>query len=210
MKTIIKSFLLAGALCLAGQTVSAQSLKDLLNKVTGSEAITETVTDLVANITGIPSTVDITGTWTYSGIAVKFESEDFIKSTAASVAAGQVEEKLDSYLAKVGIKSGTFSFTFNKDNTFTTTFKGKNFNGTYELSEDQKSISLTYGRLISLKPFTASVSATSSQFDLLFEADKLLELIGKLTATTNNTALKTIGSLAGQYDGMKLGLELHK
>lgn len=210
MKNIFKTILITGALCIAGQTASAQSLKDLLNAVTGNESVTETVSDLVANITGIPNNVDITGTWTYSGIAVKFESDDFLKSTAASVAAGQVEEQLDGYLAKIGLKAGTFSFTFNKDNTFTTTFKGKKFNGTYSLSEDKKSISLTYGKLISLKPFTAYVSATGSQFDLLFEADKLLELIGKLTATSNNAALKTISTLAGQYDGMKLGLELHK
>jgi hypothetical protein len=44
----------------------------------------------------------------------------------------------------------------------------------------------------------------------LFKADKLLDLIGKLTANTNNTTLKTIGSLAGQYDGLKIGLELQK
>jgi hypothetical protein len=54
------------------------------------------------------------------------------------------------------------------------------------------------------------VNGSSSKLDLLFEADRLLELLTKLTASTNNTTLKTISNLAGQYDGMKLGLELAK
>lgn len=197
---------MAGALCLAGQTASAQSLTDLLKKVTDNE----TVKNVVENVTGTTLPVDVKGTWTYSGTAVKFESDDLLKSTAASLAASQVEEKLDQYVAKVGIKAGTFSFTFKEDNTFTATVKGKSFNGTYTLSEDYKTISLQFGKTIGLKPFNASVSATSSQLDLLFQADKLLELLGKLTSSSSNSTLKTIGSVVNQYDGMQLGLELKK
>ena len=197
---------MAGILCLAGQTASAQSLTDLLKNVTDNEA----VKNVVENVTGTTLPVDVKGTWTYSGTAVKFESDDILKSTAASLAASQVEDKLDQYVAKVGIKAGTFSFTFKEDNTFTATVKGKSFNGTYTLSEDYKTISLQFGKTFSLKPFTAAVSATSSQLDLLFQADKLLELLGKLTSSSSNSTLKTVGTLVNQYDGMKLGLELKK
>ena len=206
MKRTISIILMAGALCLAGQTASAQSLVDILKKVTGNE----TVKNVVETVTGTTLPVDVKGTWTYSGTAVKFESEDLLKSTAASLAASQVEDKLDSYIAKVGIKAGTFSFTFNEDKTFSATVKGKSFNGTYTVSEDYKTMSLQFGKTIGLKPFTATISATSSQLDLLFQADKLLELLGKLTSTSSNSTLKTIGSLVNQYDGMMLGLELKK
>ena len=206
MKRIITIFLMAGTLCLAGQTASAQSLTDLLKKVTDNE----TVKTVVENVTGTTLKVDVTGTWTYSGTAVKFKSDDLLKSTAASLAAGQVEDKLDSYVSKVGIKAGTFSFTFKEDKTFTATVKGKNFNGTYTLSEDYKTLSLQFGKTIGLKPFNAAISATSSQLDLLFDADRLLELLGKLTSSSSNSTLKTIGSIANQYDGMQLGLELKK
>ena len=197
---------MAGILCLAGQTASAQSLTDLLKNVTDNEA----VKNVVENVTGTTLPVDVKGTWTYSGTAVKFESDDILKSTAASLAASQVEDKLDQYVAKIGIKAGTFSFTFKEDNTFTATVKSKSFNGTYTLSEDYKTISLQFGKTIGLKPFTAAVSATSSQLDLLFQADKLLELLGKLTSSSSNSTLKTVGTLVNQYDGMKLGLELKK
>ena len=206
MKRTISIILMAGALCLAGQTASAQSLGDILKKVTGNE----TVKNVVETVTGTTLPVDVKGTWTYSGTAVKFESDDLLKSTAASLAASQVEDKLDSYAANIGIKAGTFSFTFNEDKTFSATVKGKSFNGTYTVSEDYKTMSLQFGKAIGLKPFTATISATSGQLDLLFQADKLLELLGKLTSTSSNSTLKTIGSLVNQYDGMMLGLELKK
>jgi hypothetical protein len=205
MKKFIIS-IMAVAVCLAGQTASAQTLKDLLKKATNNE----TVKNVVESVTGTTLPVDVKGTWTYSGTAVKFESEDLLKSTAASLAAGQVEDKLDEYVQKVGIKAGTFSFTFNEDQTFVVTVKGKNFNGTYTVSEDYKTMTLQFGKTFATKPFTAAISATSAQLDLLFQADKLLELLEKLTASSNNATLKTVSTIAGQYDGMQLGLELKK
>ena len=197
---------MAMAVCLAGQTASAQTLKDLLKKATNNE----TVKNVVESVTGTTLPVDVKGTWTYSGTAVKFESEDLLKSTAASLAAGQVEDKLDEYVQKVGIKAGTFSFTFNEDKTFSANVKGKSFNGTYSVSEDYKTMTLQFGKTFATKPFTAAISATSAQLDLLFQADKLLELLEKLTASSNNATLKTVSTIAGQYDGMQLGLELKK
>lgn len=207
MKTIFKTIIIASALCLAGNAASAQTLKDILGKAANSSA----VSDIVEKVTGIDiSKGDIKGTWNYTGSAVKLESTDLIKSAAAGVAATQVEKKLDEYLAKAGLKTGTFSFTFNDDNTFYTTVKGKNFNGTYTLSEDGNTINMKYGKSLGSTGITATASINSSTFELLFKADKLLELIGKLTASTSNTTLKTIGTLAGQYEGMKIGLELQK
>lgn len=207
MKTIFKTIIIASALCLAGNAVSAQTLKDILGKAANSSA----VSDIVEKVTGIDiSKGDIKGTWNYTGSAVKLESTDLIKSAAAGVAATQVEKKLDEYLEKAGLKTGTFSFTFNEDNTFRTTVKGKSFNGTYTLSEDGNTINLKYGKSLGSTGITATASINNSTFELLFKADKLLELIGKLTASTSNTTLKTIGTLAGQYEGMKIGLELQK
>ena len=45
----------------------AQSLKDLLNK--------DNISKVVNAITGTPETIDMTGTWTYSGSAVEFADE---------------------------------------------------------------------------------------------------------------------------------------
>lgn len=207
MKTILNSIIIASALFLAGNIASAQSLKDILGKAANNS----TVSDIVEKVTGVNlSKGDIKGTWNYTGSAVKLESEDIMKTAAAGVAATQIEKKLDEYLEKAGLKTGTFSFTFNEDNTFFTTVKGKNFNGTYTLSEDGKTLNLKYGKSLNSTGIVATAQINSSTFELLFKADKLLDLIGKLTAASSNTTLKTLGTLAGQYDGMKIGLELQK
>ena len=189
-------------------SVEAQTLKDLLKKAAGSSAVQE----VVESVTGISLQADIKGTWDYSGVAVKLVSEDLLKSAAAGVAAGQVEEKLDGYVQKIGIKPGAFGFTFSEDNTFTTTFKGKNIPGTYTLDEQSKTLTLTYGKSSFMKGFTmtATVNITTSQLDLMFNADKLLDFIGKVSATSKNTTLSAISAVAEQYDGMKLGFELTK
>ena len=206
----MKLRILVAALCLCGHVASAQSLKDLLKKATTDETVKSVVENVVENVAGVAIPVDITGTWTYSGTAVKFESEDLLKSAAASVAATQVENKLDEYVSKVGLKAGTFSFTFSEENKFTIKALGKSFNGTYTLSEDYKTVSLQFSSVFSSRPFVANVSVTGTQLDLLFTADRLLELLGKLTENSTNTILKSVGTIVNQYDGMKIGLELQK
>ena len=207
MRTSFKAIIIAAGLMLIGANADAQSLKDILNKAANSS----TVTEIIEGVTGVKlSKGDIKGTWSYTGSAVKLESSDLIKSATASVAATQVEKKLDEYLGKIGLKNGAFSFTFKDDNTFTTTVKGKSFNGTYTLSEDGTTLNLKYGKTLASTGITATASISSSTLELLFKADKLLDLIGNLTANSNNATLKTIGTLAGSYEGMKIGLELQK
>ena len=202
--TIVAVSIMSLAFC---GTSYAQSIKDILNKV----ATNENVSDIVETITGmVISPKDITGTWNYTGSAVKLESSDIVKSAAASIAASQVEKKMDEYLQKLGVKEGMFGFTFNEDKTFSTNFKGKTFNGTYAISEDGKTLTLTYNKVLNSHAINANVNIGTSSIEMLFKADKILELIGKLSATSNNASLKTISSLAGQYDGMKIGMEMSK
>lgn len=207
MKAIYRIIFVAAIFCFAGNSASAQNLKNILNKVAGNSS----VTDVIESLTGMEITPkDIKGTWNYAGSAVKLESDDLVKNAAASVAATQVEGKMNEYLQKIGLKAGTFSFTFNEDQTFCTTFKGKDFNGKYTLSEDKKTLTLTYGKILNSHSINTNVNIGSNSIELLFKADKILELIGKLSATSTNATLKTINTLAGQYDGMKIGLEMQK
>lgn len=208
MKASFKIIFATIVMCSLCSYVNAQTLKDLLKKATGSSV----VQDVVESVTGVSLQADIKGTWDYSGVAVKLVSEDLLKNAAAGVAAGQIEDKLDGYVQKVGIKPGAFGFIFSEDNTFTTTFKGKNIPGTYTLDEQTKTLTLTYGKTSFMKGFTmtASVNITSSQLDLMFNADKLLDFIGKVSSSSGNSTLAAISAIAQQYDGMKLGFELKK
>ena len=182
------------AICsLTASNSQAQSLKDLLNK--------DNISKVVNAITGTTEAIDMTGTWTYTGSAVEFESENLLMKAGGAAAATMAENKLNEQLTKVGIKEGQMSFTFNADSTFTSTVGKKKLSGTYSYNASTKQVDLKYLKLLNLH---AKVNCTSNSMDLLFNSDKLLKLMTFLGSKTNSTALKTVSSLAENYDGMML------
>ena len=122
-----------------------------------------------------------------------------------------LERAAREFLEKIGDNTLVAFFApMGSGKTTFTTVKGKTFNGTYTFSEEDAVINLKYGKSLKSTGVTATAQLNGTTLELLFKADKLLDLIGKLTSATSNSTLKTIGTLAGQYDGMKLGLELQK
>ena len=175
----MKRILILAIVCMVmmAQNSYAQSWKDLLNK--------DNIEKVVNAVTGKSTTVDITGTWVYTGAAIE----------------------LNEQLAKVGITSGKMSFTFNSDSTFVTKVNKKTVRGTYSYTAGSDNIQLKFGKLI---PMNVKVNCTSSQMDLLFNADKLMNVLTLIASKSKNTTLKTIGTLAENYDGMLLGFSLQK
>lgn len=205
MKKIFTILLTAGAACLISETASAQSLKDLFSK--------DNIKDVVENVTGLDLSKDeavITGTWQFSGTAVELESKDILKKAAAKLAVETIEKKLDETVAKIGITPGLFAFTFNEDKSFIVGFKKKEIKGTYTLSDDKKKLTLTFGRFTKLGTMEVITDLGSKELDLMFKADNLLDLLGKITSEGNSDSMKTLSTLVGAYEGINLGLELSK
>ena len=202
MKKFILCAGLLGLTCLCPQ-IQAQSLKDILK----SSAVKDAVTSLTGG-KELPA-ANLTGTWEYVSPAVMLEGDNALKNVAGNVAAGEVEKKLQSYSDKIGLKAGTFSYTFNDNNTFTCLFKGKTLKGTYTLQESDKTIQLKYGNL-KLANISAQVVLTQDELALLFNADKLLDFLGKLSAVSGSATLQAVNKLTDQYEGFKVGLQLKK
>lgn len=198
MKKYVLSLAVMSVLMLATTDVQAQSWKDLFNK--------DNIEKVVNAVSG-NQTVDMTGTWTYTGSAIEFESDNLLQKAGGAAAASLAEKKLDEQLAKVGIKGGQVSFTFNADSTFTSTVGKRTMQGTYSYDATNKQVHLKYFKLLNM---SAKVNCTSSSMDLLFKSDKLLKLIAFISSKSSNTTLKTISSLADSYDGMMLGFALKK
>lgn len=118
----LSGLLLVVAALLCATDAQAQSLKDLFNKE-NIEKVVNAVTD--------KNTASMEGTWTYTGSALAFESDNLLQQAGGAVAASAVEKKLDDFLQRIGIQSGQMSFTFAADSTFQTTIKGKTMKGTY-------------------------------------------------------------------------------
>ena len=183
-------FIAAAFLAAICPSAYGQSLKDLLNKKS-IEGIVNTVVD---QLDIIPE--NITGDWEYKGTAVKFTGDNILMNAASEVASAQVEEKLDEYLQVIGLKEGAFN-------------KMK-FPGRYTFSPEEDTIELDYGKTERLKGISlkTTVSVTPTNMELLFNADKLLEFIGKISSSAGDSKLSVLSSLVSQYDGMKIGFEL--
>jgi hypothetical protein len=195
MKQLFKTVMVAFcAILFTSQAQAQSSLQNILGKV-------------VSAVTGTSTTVDLTGTWTYTGSAVEFESDNLLKQAGGTVAASALKKKLDTQLNKVGFKSGKVTFTFNSDNTFTSKVGSRNLSGTYSYDTSSKKLTLTYAGLAS---YTATVNYSTSQMELLFDSSKMLSIISALGSSSSNSTLSTISSLAGSYNGMKTGLTLKK
>lgn len=197
MKKLVFFSLLAATLLVAAEG-RAQSLSDLLNK--------ENIEKVVNTVTG-KNTASLTGTWSFTGSAVEFESDNLLNKAGGTVAANMVEGKLDEYLGKVGITAGKMSFTFNDDNSFSATVGSKKLPGTYTYDSEAGTVNLKFAKLVGIN---AKVNCTSSELNLLFKSDKLLDLITYLSSKSNNSALQAIGKLGETYDGLMLGLTLKK
>ena len=188
MKKNIVSLAFMAVFLLMATNSQAQSWKDLLNK--------DNISKVVNAITGTPETIDMTGTW-----------NNLLMKAGGAAAATMAENKLDEQLSKVGIKAGQMNFTFNADSTFTSTVGKKTLKGTYSYDASAKQVDLKFLKLLNLH---AKVNCSSSSLELLFNSDKLLKLLAFIGSKSNSTALKTVSSLADNYDGMMLGFELSK
>ena len=122
MKKYVLSLAIVSALLFVTTNIQAQSWADLFKK--------ENIEKVVNAVTG-NNAIDMTGTWTYSGSAIEFESDNLLQKAGGAAAASLAENKLNEQLAKVGIKDGQVSFTFNADSTFTSTVGKRTMNGTY-------------------------------------------------------------------------------
>lgn len=196
--------IMAALLFVGVAQVYGQSFKDLLNK--GKDVVGSVVEQLDV----IPKNIE--GNWEFSGSAVKFTGDNVLMNAASELAAGKVEDQLNEYLQKVGIRQGLFSYVFNADGTFTTTFSKMNFSGQYTFSQEEGTIELDYGKNEKLKGVSlkTDVSVSLNSMQLLFNADKLLDFISKITSTVGDSKIGALASLIDQYDGLKIGFELSR
>ncbi len=216
-KYVISALLLSASLfagCVTpGATASGGNVGALsgaggqAGKTTGGTALQSFFGSLIGS--ALPfSQNDLTGTWKYAGADCVFETENLLMKAGGELAAAKMESQLDNTLSKVGIRPGSCSFTFNKDNTYSAVIGNRTITGTYTLDTKNKRITMTY--LNGLGTMSPSIVRNGSQISLLYEADKLLKLVSTVSALSGNSSMKTLSSLVSSYDGMLIGMQLKK
>lgn len=201
------------------QTDSTKSTSTSTSNVLGG------LGNLVAGLLGTDKVnqKSIVGTWNYAKPAVVFESEDLLTNVGGMAAGKAVEEKLQTYLDKIGFTAGKVKMTFNEDGTGKITYGSKNIPFQWSVADSDLTINLASG---TLSMFTSSSNLSKytsfkmnckvnlTNIQLSFKADKLLQFISKVVSAagsaTNNSTISTITGLANKVDGMYLGLTLEK
>lgn len=194
---------------------TASILGGLLTNGSSSSSTTAVATNVVGSLLSsllsgstTLSQDALVGTWNYQAPDCVFESENLLMKAGGEVAATKVESELSTALAKVGVKKGSCSFTFNSDNTYSAVIGGKTISGNYTLDAKNKTIKMTY--LAGLGSMTPHVALSGGKLSLLYESDKLLSLLSTVSKLSSNSAISTLSSLAGSYDGMYIGMQLTK
>lgn len=145
-------------------------------------------------------------TWKYSKPGCAFTSENLLAKAGGEIAANKVEEKLGEYYSKFGFSGSNTYFTFKTDGTFAAKIDGKSWQGNYTFDEKTHAIQMK-GLLLSMSGYATK---TTNGISLLFDQKKLLNLIKTIGSFKGNSTLSAIGTIANNYDGMRVGFEMTK
>lgn len=190
-KSYLHFLLLVSALLTAGTvTVQAQTVKKIIK----------------SSVNHFRSQ-DFEGTWIYTGVDIKFKSDNLLEKAGGKLAASKMEKDLNEQLSKMGFEAGITTFTFNEDGSFTNVTNGKKMKGKYTYDNETGYMTLKYLNHI---PIKAEVSGSGSKMSLLFEANGFLSMVTFIGSHSGVSVIKGITSLLKSYDGMMVGMELKK
>ena len=171
----------------------------------GSSIINGILNNVIGS--GIFSKQDLCAhTWKYSKPGCAFTSENLLAQAGGEIAANKVEEKLGEYYSKFGFSGSNTYFTFNTDGTFAAKIDGKSWQGNYTFDEKTHAIQMK-GLILSMSGYATK---TANGISLLFDQKKLLNLIKTIGSLKGNSTLSALGTIANNYDGMRVGFEMTK
>lgn len=176
----------------SSSSAGSSIINGILNNVIGSGTFSKQ--DLCAH------------TWKYSKPGCAFTSENLLAQAGGEIAANKVEEKLSEYYSKFGFSGSNTYFTFKTDGTFAAKIDGKPWQGNYTFDEKTHAIQMK-GLLLSMSGYATK---TTNGISLLFDQTKLLNLIKTMGALKGSSTLSAIGTIANNYDGMRVGFEMTK
>lgn len=176
----------------SSSSAGSSIINGILNNVIGSGTFSKQ--DLCAH------------TWKYRKPGCAFTSENLLAKAGGEIAANKVEEKLGEYYSKFGFSGSNTYFTFKTDGTFAAKIDGKSWQGNYTFDEKTHAIQMK-GLLLSMSGYATK---TANGISLLFDQKKLLNLIKTMGALKGSSTLSAIGTIANNYDGMRVGFEMTK
>ena len=219
-KTLLLSVAL-GATMLAGcgsqnstlSQIGTQVLTDVLMCATGTTTDRSAASqaggalgNILSSVLGgntKPTLQQIIGSWKYSQPGCAFTSDKLLAQAGGEVVAAEIKSKLQPTYQKLGVKQGNTSLVLKEDKTFSASFAGKSFSGTYTFDEGSSKITLQ-GMLLTINGY---MKRNSDGVALLFESSKLLTLLQTVSALSGSTSVQAVGEISKSYDGLRLGFD---
>ena len=181
----------------------------LLTGGNANDATSSLLTGVIGALTNNAQSGSIVGTWTYAEPSVEFTSQNLLAQAGGLVAANQIVNKLTPYYEKVGIKPGTFTITFNQDNTCVINIAGKTQQANYAYDPSAHTLRIT-GQVIGLSFGTAYATVSTTQMSVTLDSSKLLDVAKNITSKSQNSTMNALSTLAGTFNGMKTGFKFVK
>lgn len=224
-KILLPMFLLA----LLPTSAQAWDIKDLLNK--GREAASQTGKDANKDLSGLGNLIegvftrsklevkDLEGTWTVTGSAVNFKSENLLKQVGGRTGATLIEKKLDPWYKRLGMTNGTL--TVDKEGNFTLQLKKLKLTGTITKAADVKDDGKEEAKgnfIFHINKFgktdgmqcEAFVTKGVKQLDVMFDVSRLQQIMEGVASFSKLKLASTLSSLLSSYDGICVGFALKK
>ena len=223
MKRILSTVALAMIVLCTSFGASAQSLSDLLNGLGGNKTESTDskkgsgVGDIISGVAGAlglgnsKAGIDqLAGTWTYTGPAVSFKSDNLLLKAGGAAAATTVEKKIEPYYNRIGLNN--LVITIDTDSTFTFKVSRVTLSGKVNYNETEKVYEFHFQALkkVNIGSMAAYIQLTGDKMELTFDVSKLLTLMQRISSLTNNATLKGASTLLNQYDGMTAGFDLKR
>lgn len=210
MKKIFTVLALAAVVAVSANAQS--KLGSLLGNLGGS-----TLGNVLTNAAGAiySGPVSLNGSYSYNGIAVSVTSSEggVLSNLAGTAVTSGIESKADEYLAKIGVKPGAMTFTFNNaDNTFTLNVAGISIPGKYKVGDGEKTVTLTFGKSFQFLDMPGTLESTMSGARMTFTSAKAMAFFKKLAGALSQSSsqISSIAKLADGYDNYRIGFKLSK
>lgn len=208
-----KLFTVLALAAVVAVSANAQSkLGSLLGNLGGS-----TLGNVLTNAAGAiySGPVSLNGSYSYNGIAVSVTSSEggVLSNLAGTAVTSGIESKADEYLAKIGIKPGAMTWTFNaSDNTFTLNVAGISIPGKYKVGDGEKTVTLSFGKSFQFLDMPGTLESTMNGARMTFTSAKAMAFFKKLAGALSQSSsqISSIAKLADGYDNYRIGFKLSK
>ncbi|MBR5640090.1 MAG: DUF4923 family protein [Muribaculaceae bacterium] len=181
----------------------------LLGGILGGSMLTDnTATSLVDMVIGGTqlNKNELVGTWVYAQPGCAFTSQNLLAKAGGAAAANQVKQKLSGAFNTLGFASNNTGFAFDQNGNFEAYLKGLPLSGTYTFDPSTGKLNMK----TAVGTISSFVTRTSNGLSITMESKMLLSVLQALGNMSGNSAISSVGTIAKQFDGVRLGFDVVK